>query len=42
VTFWGRVAYLPLYAAGIPLLRSLVWNVAAAGILFFLVELLWN
>jgi uncharacterized MAPEG superfamily protein len=40
--FWGRVAYLPVYAAGIPLLRSLVWNVAAAGILLFLVPLLWQ
>ena len=38
--FWGRVAYLPLYAAGIPLLRSLVWDVAAVGILLFLVALL--
>ena len=38
--FWGRVAYLPLYAAGIPLVRSLVWNVAALGILLFLVALL--
>ena len=40
--FWGRVVYLPLYAAGIPLVRSLVWNVAAAGILLFLVALLWD
>ena len=40
--FWGRVAYLPLYAAGIPLVRSLVWNVATAGILLFLVVLLWG
>jgi uncharacterized MAPEG superfamily protein len=37
--FWGRVAYLPLYAAGIPLARSLVWNVAAAGIVLLLVAL---
>ena len=37
--FWGRVAYLPLYAAGIPLVRSLVWDVAAVGILLFLVAL---
>jgi uncharacterized MAPEG superfamily protein len=37
--FWGRVAYLPLYAAGIPLVRSLVWDVAAAGILLSLVAL---
>jgi uncharacterized MAPEG superfamily protein len=40
--FWGRVAYLPLYAAGIPLVRSLAWNVATAGILLFLVALLWR
>jgi uncharacterized MAPEG superfamily protein len=38
--FWARVAYLPLYAAGVPLARSLVWNVAAVGILLFLVALL--
>ena len=30
--FWSRVAYLPLYAAGVWLLRSLVWNVAIFGI----------
>ena len=40
--FWGRVAYLPLYAAGVPLVRSLAWNVAAAGILVFLVALFWD
>jgi uncharacterized MAPEG superfamily protein len=40
--FWGRVAYLPLYAVGIPLMRSLVWNVAAAGILLSLVALFWD
>lgn len=39
-TVWGawlylgaRVVYLPLYAAGVFLWRSLVWNVALAGIL---------
>jgi uncharacterized MAPEG superfamily protein len=38
-TVWGsalylgaRVVYLPLYAAGVFLVRSLVWNVAIAGI----------
>ena len=30
--FWGRLAYVPLYAAGVPLLRSLVWNVATMSI----------
>ena len=30
--FWGRVVYVLLYAAGAPLIRSLVWNVATIGI----------
>ncbi len=30
--FWGRLAYVLLYAAGVPLVRSLVWNVATIGI----------
>jgi uncharacterized MAPEG superfamily protein len=37
---WGRVAYVPLYAAGVPLVRSLVWNVATVGIMLFVVALL--
>ena len=36
----GRIVYLPLYAAGIPYVRSLAWNVAAIGILLLLVALL--
>ncbi len=28
----GRIAYLPLYAFGVFLVRSLAWNVAIAGI----------
>ncbi len=36
----GRVAYVPLYAAGVPLIRSLVWNVATVGIMLFVVALL--
>lgn len=40
--FWGRVVYLPLYAAGIPLVRSLVWNFASAGILMCLAALFWS
>ena len=38
--FWGRVAYVALYAAGVPLLRSLVWNVATIGIALVVVALL--
>lgn len=36
---WSRIAYLGLYLAGVPLLRSLVWNVALAGILIILAQL---
>jgi uncharacterized MAPEG superfamily protein len=38
--FWGRIAYLAAYALGIPLLRSLIWNVATLGIVLILVALL--
>ena len=31
--FWGRVVYTILYAAGLPLARSLVWNIPTLGIL---------
>ncbi len=37
--FWGRLAYLPLYAFGVPLVRSLVWNVATIGIALILLAL---
>jgi len=29
--FWGRLAYVPLYATGVPLVRSMIWSVAAIG-----------
>ena len=31
--FWSRVAYIPLYIIGIPLLRTVAWLASAAGIL---------
>jgi uncharacterized MAPEG superfamily protein len=40
--FIARLAYLPLYAFGVPLIRSLVWNVAALGMALLLVALLWE
>ena len=47
LTEWGaflyigaRVVYLSLYAVGVPLVRSLVWNVAALGMLLFVIALL--
>jgi uncharacterized MAPEG superfamily protein len=36
----ARVVYVPLYAAAVPLVRSLVWNVAAVGIVLIL-SALW-
>jgi len=39
--FLGRVAYLPLYAFGVPYIRSLVWNVATAGILLILAGIVY-
>jgi uncharacterized MAPEG superfamily protein len=37
--FGARVAYLAVYAAGVFLLRSLVWNVATLGIAMVLLSL---
>ena len=37
----ARLVYLLLYAAGVPLLRSLVWNVAFLGIVLLLVASVW-
>ena len=39
--FVARLIYLPLYALGVPLVRSLVWNVAALGIALMLLAVLW-
>ena len=47
VTVWGaelylaaRIIYLPLYALGIPVLRTLVWIASAAGIFMLIAALL--
>ena len=37
--FVARLAYVPLYAFGVPLVRSLVWNVAALGMALLFVAL---
>ena len=37
VYFWARLAYVPLYAAGIPYVRTLVWAVSLWGLL----QVLW-
>ncbi len=38
--FWGRAAYVALYAFGVPLVRSMAWNVATVGIIFVLLGLM--
>lgn len=38
--FWARLVYVPLYLAGIPYLRSLVWAVSLLGMLLVLAGLL--
>ena len=37
--FWARVTYIPLYALGVPYIRSLVWLVSLAGLMLILVAL---
>jgi uncharacterized MAPEG superfamily protein len=38
--FWGRIAYVILYLADLPLARSLVWNIPTIGILMNVAALL--
>ncbi|MGY0561659.1 MULTISPECIES: MAPEG family protein [unclassified Luteimonas] len=38
--FWARVVYVPLYLAGVPYVRSLVWGLALLGMLMVLSGLL--
>lgn len=37
---WGRVVYVPLYAFGVPYVRTLVWLVATAGLAMIVVRCL--
>ena len=37
--FWARVVYVPLYAAGTPYVRSLVWLVSLAGLVMVIAAL---
>jgi uncharacterized MAPEG superfamily protein len=38
--FWARIVYVPVYAFGIPGLRTAVWTVSAIGIVLMLIALL--
>ncbi|MHB1059868.1 MAG: MAPEG family protein [Rhodanobacter sp.] len=37
--FWARLVYVPVYAAGIPYLRTLVWAASIVGIVLVLAAL---
>jgi uncharacterized MAPEG superfamily protein len=39
IYFYARVLYLPIYAAGIPVARTIVWSAAALGIVMVLLAL---
>jgi uncharacterized MAPEG superfamily protein len=39
--FWGRLLYLPVYALGIKVVRSIIWGVSFAGLVLILIELLF-
>lgn len=38
--FWARLIYIPLYAAGIPVVRSLVWLVSLIGLIMVMAALI--
>ncbi len=38
--FWARIVYVPLYAVGIPYVRSLVWLFGLAGIVLIIAAVL--
>ena len=39
IYFYARVLYLPIYAAGLPVVRTVVWGVATLGIVMVLLDL---
>lgn len=39
IYFWSRLVYVPIYAAGIPYLRTLVWAASIVGIVLPLIAL---
>ena len=39
IYFYARALYLPLYAAGIPVVRTVVWSAASLGIAMVLLAL---
>ena len=42
IFFWARVVYVPLYAAGVPVVRSLVFLIATVGLLMVIWSLMFG
>jgi uncharacterized MAPEG superfamily protein len=40
IWFWARVVYVPVFAAGIPVLRTTVWTVSVIGLVLMLIRLM--
>ena len=40
IWFWARLVYVPVFAAGIPMLRTLVWTVSVIGLVMMLGRLM--
>jgi uncharacterized MAPEG superfamily protein len=40
IYFWARLIYVPVYAAGIPVVRTLIWAVSIAGLVMVLLAAL--
>ena len=40
VWFWARIAYIPAFASGVVLVRSIAWFVSLAGLLLMLLPFL--
>lgn len=40
IYFWARLIYVPLYAAGIPGVRTLVWVISMIGLIMVLAALI--
>jgi uncharacterized MAPEG superfamily protein len=38
--FWSRLVYVPLYASGVPYLRSLAWTLSLIGIVLLFLALI--
>jgi uncharacterized MAPEG superfamily protein len=39
IYFWARVVYLPVYLAGVPYLRTLVWTASLVGLIMVIAGL---